>query len=77
MLLDEDLEFMIRHSTLRILKHINYLVKFLMKCVRCLPVTTFILAETKITVKRNANPTIQEFKKKNEITITTYKPILT
>jgi hypothetical protein len=51
MLLDEDLEFMIRHSILRILKHINYLVKFLMKCVRCLPVTTFILAETKITVK--------------------------
>jgi hypothetical protein len=36
--------------------------------VSVLPVTTFILAETKTTVKRDANPTIQEFKKKNEIT---------
>jgi hexosaminidase len=32
-------------------KTYQLLVKFLMKCVRCLPVTTFILAETKITVK--------------------------
>jgi hexosaminidase len=35
-----------------------------MKCVRCLPVTTFILAETNNGKEWDANPTIQEFKKK-------------
>jgi hypothetical protein len=42
-------EFMIRHSTLRIQTY--QLLGEILKCVRCLPVTTFILAETKITVK--------------------------
>jgi hexosaminidase len=39
-----------------------------MKCVRCLPVTTHIGGDENNGKEWNANPTIQEFKKKNEIT---------
>jgi N-acetyl-beta-hexosaminidase len=44
-------------------KTYQLLGEILMKCVRCLPVTTFILAETKTTVKSGCKSYIQNSRK--------------
>jgi N-acetyl-beta-hexosaminidase len=67
MLLDEDLEFMIRHSTLRILKHINYLVFFDEVCPLFTSNYFHIGGDENNGKEWNANPTIQNLRK-NEIT---------